>query len=205
MARLRYIHATALVLALSVLAGSCASGAFNGHYDKNGVPNGYLSYSWMNKQPLSHLYYPGSKVVIHVGGGGNVGANPALAGALLVSNATGAEIYSWYTKKLASMGWKFGNDNGCPDWAVTCPQYYHAGHGHRELFVIAIDDPTSDPFGIPPSKIPPACTVYDMSYQIFSPGGTSVNIPSMGWNGGTQCWWTKKGWRFPPDAVDAAM
>ncbi len=118
--------------------------------------------------------------------------------------ATGAEIYSWYTKKLASMGWKFGNDGGCPDWAVTCPQYYHAGHGNRELFVIAIDDPTSDPFGIPPSKIPPACTVYDMSYQIFSPGGTSVNIPSMGWNGGTQCWWTKKGWRFPPDAVDAA-
>ena len=30
MARLQYIHATALVLALSVLAGSCASGAFNG-------------------------------------------------------------------------------------------------------------------------------------------------------------------------------
>ena len=129
-----------------------------------------------------------------------MGDNPAYAGAILASNATGEQIYAWYTKKLKSLGWSFATDNGCADVQITCPQFGHDGHGIRQNVTIAIDDPTelSGPGGVINVNPPPACTIYEMSYNIYPPG--SLRVPGeWAWNGGTQCWWTKTGWRIPTD------
>jgi hypothetical protein len=148
---------------------------------------------------LSSLYYPGSKPFYKLDSGSpdNSGSGPAYAGAILTSSATGAQIYAWYIHKLRSLGWRFITDNGCLDIQPSCPQFSHVGHGTRETFYLAIDNPMLLPSVIGKSP-PPACTVYEMAYEVFPPGGTSVP-GKLTFSGGSQCWWTGKGWRKPPD------
>ena len=134
---------------------------------------GPISARQVAKNPLAHLYFPGSKPFFRFNSGSKEGANdgPAGAGTLLTSNATGSQIYAWYTEKLKSLGWTFVTDNGCRDIEASCPQYGHDGHGNREVFYLAVTNPALvvDAFG---TSAPAACTVYDMAYEVFPPGGT---------------------------------
>ncbi len=196
MAPLRHIHAQACVLtAMLFLVASC--GYSGPKYDRYGIPLGPISYHYVEKNPLSHLYYPGSKVLYLLSNGSSDGPNsgPAYAGAVLTSNATGEQIYSWYIKKLKSMGWSFASDNGCATTQVTCPQFTLVHGSPRTIFTVAIDRPTLLRYVIPRSP-PPACTVYEMSYEIDSGPGSGIRTP-ITWNGGNQCWWTKGGWHTP--------
>lgn len=177
---------------------SRACGYSGPRYDRYGLPVGPISATRVEKQPLSHPYYPGSKPFYFLDSGSSdgPGSGPAYAGAILASDATGAQIYSWYIAKLKSMGWSFVTDDGCVDTQVTCPQFHHDGYGIRESFLWAIDRPTFLQFAIPKAP-PPACTIYEMSYQLYPPGG--VSVPGyLTWNGGDSCWWTGSGWRTPP-------
>ncbi|MCL4445624.1 MAG: hypothetical protein M1134_01935 [Actinobacteria bacterium] len=200
MALHRHVNAAASLLtaalALGIVLAAC--GYSGPAHDRYGNPLGPITLKEMESNPLSHLYYPGSHVFYRDGLGSNDGANsvgPAFAGAILTSNATGAQIYSWYIKTLAKKGWYFVTDGGCPQTQVTCPQFSEKGHGIRPGFMIAIDDPTAlrDVIGKSP---PPACTVYEMQYQMFPPGGVSVP-GALTWDGGHSCWWTNGHWSVP--------
>lgn len=167
--------------------------------DRNGLPVGSISAAWVQKQPLSILYYPGSRPFYMLASGSpeNSDSGPAYAGAILTSSATGAQIYAWYVRKLRTLGWSFATDDGCLDIQPSCPQFGHVGHGTRETFYLAIDNPILLPSVVGKSP-PPACTVYEMAYEVFPPGGISVpRKPTF--NGGNECWWTGKGWRKPTD------
>jgi hypothetical protein len=196
MALRRHLRTTALLLTSVLLLASCSSSSGEG----NGIPSGAISAKVIADSPLSHLHYPGSKpfYLLDAGSGEQSGSAPAYAGAILTSSATGAQIYAWYKQKLKSLGWSFVTDNGCLDTQLSCPQFGHDGHGKREAFFLAIDNPAllRSVIGQTP---PPACTVYEMSYEIYPPGG--IRVPDqMRWNGGNQCWWTGNGWRKPSDA-----
>ena len=173
---------------------SCASPGV----DNYGMTLGPISAQQVAKNPLAHLYFPGSKPFFRFNSGSKEGANdgPAGAGTLLTSNATGSQIYAWYTQKLKSLGWTFVTDNGCRDIEASCPQYGHDGHGNREVFYLAVTNPALvvDAFG---TRAPAACTVYDMAYEVFPPGGTRVYQKHLVWNGGDSCWWTGTKWSVP--------
>lgn len=193
---------TTPALAAIILAASaaCGSGSGTRQLDHNGVPVGPISLHWTQAQPLAHLYYPSAKPFYLLGAGSDEkpGSAPAYAGAILTSGATGARIYQWYFRELSRLGWHFVTDNGCSSVQLDCPQFDHTGHGIRESFVIAVDSPAELPFVI--GRMPPhACTVYEMSYQVFPPGGTQVRRAGMSFSGGHQCWWTGTGWRSRPD------
>jgi hypothetical protein len=191
-----HLRTAALLLTSALLLASCSSSG----KDSNGLPNGAISAKAIAKSPLAHLYYPGSKpfYLLDAGSDEQPGSGPAYAGAILTSNATGAQIYAWYRQKLRSLGWSFVTDNGCLDIQPSCPQFGHDGHGQRETFFLAIDSPALLPSVIGRTP-PPACTVYEISYEIYPPGGIRVS-GRMRWNGGNQCWWTRNGWREPSDA-----
>lgn len=196
MALRRYVRAAALLVAPAFLLASCSSGAA---LDHNGIPTGPISGSSIAAQPLSHLYYPGSTpfYMLQSGSSEAQGSAPAYAGAILATSATGAQVYSWYLAKLRSLGWTFVTDKGCVDIQPSCPQFGHDGHGTRETFYLAIDNPALLPSVIGRSA-PEACTIFEMSYEIFPPGG--IRIPSpIRFDGGHQCWWTGGGWHKPSD------
>ena len=197
MALLRHLRAPGFLLALAALAASCG-GSSAVSLDSNGIPKGAVSAQWIQQASLSHLYYPGSKPFYSINAGSpeTAGSAPADAGAILTSDATGAQIYAWYVRTLRAMGWTFVTDKGCLDIQPSCPQFGHDGHGQREAFFLAIDNPALLPSVIGRSA-PPACTVYEVSYQIFPPGGIRVGSP-MRWDGGHQCWWTGTAWTVPP-------
>jgi hypothetical protein len=199
MALRRYHRATIVLVTLGVLAASCASCSSAVHLDSNGIPVGSISAKWVEESALAHLYFPGSKPFYQLDSGSNEspGSSPAYAGAILTSDATGAQIYSWYIAKLRSLGWGFVTDKGCEDIQPSCPQFGHNGHGQRETLYLAIDDPALLP-GVIGKSPPAACTVYEMSYEVFPPGGLRIPAP-MRWNGGNQCWWTGTRWQTPSD------
>jgi hypothetical protein len=158
------------VLAAMVLVAIAACGGGSGtvRLDKNGIPIGPISLEWMEGQPLAHLYYPGAKSFYLLGAGSDEkpGCAPAYAGAILTSRSTGAQIYQWYFRELSKLGWHFVTDNGCSSVQLDCPQFDHTGHGISEGFLIAIDSPTELPFVI--GHAPPhACTVFEMSFEVF--------------------------------------
>lgn len=191
-----------LTLLLAPVAVSCtASGGTVPTTAAGGgsLPSGAISPKWIGTQSLAHLYYPGSHVffVLDAGSPETSGSDAAYAGAVLTSSATGAQIYSWYEQQLAKLGWSFVTDNGCVDGQPTCPQFGHRGHGTRETFYLAIDNPTLLTVLI--GRTPPAaCTVFEIRYEIFPSNGVRVPAP-MTWNGGSECWWTGKGWHKPAD------
>lgn len=115
----------------------------------------------------------------------------ALAAMVLAATAAcggGAQIYQWYFHKLSKLGWHFITDIGCSSVQLDCPQFDRTGHGIREDFMIAVDSPAELPFVI--GRMPPrACAVFEMSYQVFAPGGTQVARPGLSFSGGHQCWW----------------
>jgi hypothetical protein len=192
-------RAAACLVALAVLLSACNSSSTTVRLDKNGIPIGPISAQWMEKQPLSHLYYPGSKPFYLIDSGSDEGphSGPAEAGAVLTSDATGSQIYSWYITTLKSMGWSFVTDKGCLDIQPSCPQFGHNGHSNRQGVTIAIDNPSLLPSVIGKSP-PPDCTVYEVRYEIFPPGGLTVPSP-MQFSGGNRCWWTATGWHRPSD------
>lgn len=131
-------------------------------------------------------------------GRGAPGSPPAFAGAILTSSATGAQIYQWYFRKLKSLGWYFVTDNGCSSIQLNCPQFGHTGHGTREVFFLGVDSPQELPTVI--GRMPPhACTVYEVSYEIFPSGGVRVPRPGLSFSGGRKCWWTGTQWRKRAD------
>lgn len=192
----RHLDAAAVLVASAILLASCGGRT---PLDHNGIPTGSISGAWMTSQPLSQLYYPGSTpfYMLQSGSSEAQGAAPAFAGAILATSATGAQVYSWYLSRLRSLGWSFVTDKGCVDIQPSCPQFGHDGHGTRETFYLAIDDPSQLPSVLGRSA-PQACTVYEMSYEIFPPGGIRVPSP-MRFDGGHQCWWTGRGWQKPSD------
>jgi hypothetical protein len=196
MALRRYWHAAAFLLTCGIVFASCSSPP---GVDRYGIPLGDISAQQVAKNPLAHLYYPGSKPFFMLGTG-STSDGPAGAGALVASSATGRQIYAWYTKKLASLGWSFVTDRGCLATEPDCPQYGHDHHGNREGFYLAITNPAFLPqmFG---ARAPPACTVYEMSYEIFPPGGVRSYGPPL-WNGGNGCWWNGSRWSVPNDVPD---
>jgi len=193
-----HVMGTCVLMTFCLLAASCG-GPPAVQLDRNGIPVGHVSADWISKQPISHLYYPNSKPFYSLNSGSDesAGSGPAYAGAILTSNATGAQIYAWYVQKLRSMGWTFITDNGCADVQVSCPQFGHDGHGQREVFLLAVDNPLLLPSVIG-KRPPPACTVYEMSYEVFPPGGLRVPGP-LRFRGGGQCWWTGTSWHKPSD------
>lgn len=198
MAIRRHLTAAAILLTLCLLT-ACGGSSSTTRLDGNGLPVGSIGAGWVQKQPLSSLYYPGSRPFSMLASGSpeNNDSGPAYAGAILTSSATGAQIYSWYISKLRSLGWNFITDDGCADIQLSCPQFGHVGHGTREIFYLAIDNPILLPSVIGKSP-PPACTVYEMSYEVFPPGGISVPR-KMTFSGGNECWWNGKRWHQPPD------
>lgn len=188
-----------LLLAPAAVSCTASGGTVPTTGAGGGLPTGAVSPQWIGAQSLAHLYYPGSHVffVLDAGSAETAGSDAAYAGAVLTSAATGAQIYSWYEQKLAQLGWSFVTDNGCVDGQPTCPQFGHRGHGTRETFYLAIDNPTLLPvlIGRTPAA---ACTVYEIRYELFPPGGIRVPAP-MTWNGGNECWWTGHGWHKPAD------
>lgn len=192
--------AALLAAAAMLAAAACGSGNGAARLDRNGIPEGAISVHWMLRQSLSSLYYPQSKPIYLLGAGSseNPGSSPAFAGAVLTSTSTGAQIYQWYFHKLKTLGWYFVTDNGCSSVQLDCPQFGHTGHGIREGFVIGVDSPTELPFVIG-NMPPPACTVYEMSYEIYPPGGLRVPRPGLTFSGGHKCWWTGTHWRKRAD------
>lgn len=199
----RYDRAAVLV-ALALIAAACShvvglsNNASAVKLNSNGLPVGAVSAQWITKQPLSHLYFPGSKPFYVLD---SAGPNPAYAGAILTSNATGAQVYSWHIATLKARGWSFITDNGCTNIQPSCPQFGHNRHGQRESFYLAVDNPALLPSVIGKSA-PAACTVYEIRYEVFPSGGLRVPAP-MQWNGGNQCWWSESrsgseaGWHTP--------
>ena len=81
---------------------------------------------------------------------------------------------------------------------LDCPQFGHTGHGIREVFFVGVDSPQELPFVI--GRMPPhACTVYEVRYEIFGPGGLRVPRPGLSFSGGYKCWWTGTHWRKRAD------
>jgi hypothetical protein len=193
-------HRTAATIIVTFcLLTACGGSSSAIRLDRNGLPVGGISAGWVKKQPLSSLYYPGSRpfYMLDSGSSEDSGDGPAYAGAILTSSATGAQIYAWYISKLRSRGWSFLTDDGCLDIQPSCPQFDHAGHGSRETFYLAIDNPMQLPSVIG-KRPPPACTVYEIAYEVFPPGGISVP-GKLTFNGGNECWWTGKSWHQPAD------
>jgi len=192
---------TAVWIAAAVLftAAACSGGASTTR-GGTGIPSGPISVHWMQRQRLVRLYYPGAKPFYQLGGGSpeTPGSAPAFAGAILTSGATGAQIYHWYFRKLTALGWRFITDNGCSSVELNCPQFGHVGHGIRQVFVLGVDSPQELPFVIGRMP-PPACTVYEMRYEIFPPGGTRIPRPGLSFSGGRKCWWTGAHWRKRAD------
>jgi len=199
---LRRYHRTFPLILATLLASTLALGCSTSpaqQTDRNGIPVGPVSAQRIARQPLSHLFYPGSKPFYRLDAGSpeTRGSGPAYAGAILTSSATGAQIYAWYIKTLRNAGWSFITDNGCADIQPSCPQFGHNRHGKREVLFLAIDDPLELPSVIG-KKPPPACTVYEVRYQLFPPGG--IRIPGrLMFDGGHHCWWTGRSWHKPAD------
>lgn len=198
----RTYHLTAASLAAVTLftATACSGGAGAVRLDRNGIPIGPISVRWMQRQRLAQLYYPRSRPFYQLGSGSaeKPGTAPAFAGAVLTSGATGAQIYQWYFRKLKALGWHFITDNGCSSVQLDCPQFGHTGHGIRQVFFLGVDSPQELPFVIGRMP-PPACTVFEISYEIFPPGGLRVPRPGLSFSGGHKCWWTGTHWRKRAD------
>jgi len=198
--RTHRLTAASLAAVTLFTATACSNGAGTVPLDRNGIPIGPISVHWMQRQPLAKLYYPGSKPFYQLGGGSDEkpGSAPAFAGAIVTSSATGAQIYQWYFRKLNALGWHFVTDNGCSSVELDCPQFGYTGHGIRQVFVLGVDSPQELPFVIGRMP-PPACTVFEMRYEIFPPGGLRVPRPGLSFSGGHKCWWTGTHWRKRAD------
>jgi hypothetical protein len=163
-----------LPLALLLLGGAWWISRHTG-YDSAGLPNGPVSYAQITAHPEAHLYYPGSRVFAPFGGPernyltiDGQKHDPAFAGAVLTSNATPAQIYLWYQLWLLKHGWRSHGYVGATTWR----SWEGYARGTREELIVAIDYPDllGETLG---RRLPPARTVYELSYTIL-PAGQSV-------------------------------
>jgi hypothetical protein len=154
------------VVALLLLLNKCSSilGC-----DAQGLPRGPVTFDQVRSHPEAHLFYPGAQVYWPVGGEEQRnwiegGSNPAFSGAILISQVSTDEIYSWYQTWLYSHGWEVDHRAiGSTVWV----SYRGFRRGAREEFTVAIDNPQllSGTLG---TKVPTdRGAVFEALYQIL--------------------------------------
>jgi len=176
-----YATVAILLVALSAGLGGCApfTGTQEGRpaasRDAAGQPHGPLSTAEVSTHPEAHLYYPGSTLVSHFGGGQyhhplSGDDDAAFAGGVLAPRAAPAAIYLWYQRWALKHGWR------SYDFPPLSTQKSTEGfeRGQREIFIVAIDDPhiLGETTG---RRIPRGGTVYEIRYEIIPHGQT---VPS---------------------------
>lgn len=134
--------------------------------DSTGLPVGPVSETFVRSRPEAQLVYPGSQTVWPFWNGElsnypDSGKSSAFAGAVLASTDSADQIYAWYQSWLTGHGW------------TTTPFLRAAGQpsiqgykrGDRELFSVAMDDPTaiSRTIGQP---VPADRNIFEFRYMI---------------------------------------
>lgn len=136
-------------------------------YDQAGLPTRYISYQFVSSRAESHLYYPNSNVFSLFGQPERItlgSSSVAFSGAILTTNDQPAIIDQWYSVWLLAHGWQ-RNDNAIHGLADTQTSMESYSRGSRELFYVAMDDPST--LGKSRGKkIPIDSTVFEIRYII---------------------------------------
>lgn len=138
--------------------------------DAHGIPV-VPSYAYMRAQPLSHLTYPGARLVQRFGGGESrpflaSQTNVAFAGGIYLAKASPTQIYAWYRSQMLARHWSvykpLGATTFLSDQGYTLPP--------RQSLVIAMDDPSAlhSTLGYP---IPTGGTLFEYNYLIAPVAG----------------------------------
>jgi hypothetical protein len=169
----RYVrYATSAVVATAIIVGAVlitkalTAGPASPTLDSNSLPIGPVSYDFIHARPDASLRYPGSTIFSPFGTGERIdpvtGKQGAYIGAVMTTSASPDQIYEWYGTQLRGLGWTSLGAASRLGTQVSAQRYER---GTRELFLVAIDDPTllQATIGRAP---PPSVTVYEYTYAI---------------------------------------
>jgi hypothetical protein len=93
-------------------------------------------------RPESHLFFPGSTIVAHVGADqtptrAGEEPNPAYIGAVLIVGATSSQLYAWYGSRLQPRGFRPVTDYRLASQTSGRAWQIH----HREQVQVGVFDP----------------------------------------------------------------
>lgn len=140
--------------------------------DANGIPNGSLTWQFVQSRAEGSLVYPGATRLRNIAWNTNQAGSPgATFGGIFVTDASTAGIYGWYATWLDAHAWALYRDNpigGASTWRSS----KNYARNHREVFTVAIDNPNTLS-GVIGQAIPTNATVYEATYSIFPPGSVT--------------------------------
>jgi hypothetical protein len=170
----------ALVLALVAgLLGACVDRPRASGLDADGLPLGPVTYKDISAHPETQLYYPDATVISIRGSDERTvmikSRSAAFGGAILASQATAEQIYAWYREYLTAHHW-----SSC-DALMALNQVSLQAYcrGHREHFVVAVDNPRLLQETLGQTLPPDAKTIFETTYLISpAPSGAPTVTPA---------------------------
>jgi hypothetical protein len=135
--------------------------------DRDGLPQGSVSYAFINSRAPAHVVYPNAQTLRVIGHGesrypAEGVTNSAGAGAVLVTDDSPAEVYAWYQQRLLADHWKPYELAALLSTQLSAQGYQR---GTREFFVVAIDDPRM--LGrVIGTQLPAGGTLFEYTYSI---------------------------------------
>jgi hypothetical protein len=154
------VGSTGLVL-LSTVVGT-ARGSWP---DKQGIPLGPVSASWLATRPESSLVYPGSDVLSRRASAEHrelAVSEPATAATVFYTIDDPTRVAAWYREQLAAMAWQTSTDFSYS----TEKQHWAFIRGTRERFRLSLYQSDA---GFPDQATHPGEYRFEVDYLVFAP------------------------------------
>ncbi|MDQ6899761.1 MAG: hypothetical protein M3072_09660 [Candidatus Dormibacteraeota bacterium] len=135
--------------------------------DSERLPLGPVSYQFVNSRSPAHLVYPNAQTLRVIDQGESRYpaegiTNSAFAGAILLTQDSPAEVYSWYQAHLQADRWKPFQLAALLSTQLSAQGYQR---GAREAFVVAMNDP-KQLSGVIGKQLPSGGTLFEYSYSV---------------------------------------
>ena len=135
--------------------------------DRDGLPISPVTSQAVSSRNPAHLVYPGAETLRAIGAGesrypAEGVTNSAFAGAVLVTQDSPTQVYSWYKDRLTADGWKPYQLAALLSTQLSAQGYHR---NTREYFVVAIDDP-HQLSSVISQHVPAGATIVEFRYTI---------------------------------------